>query len=250
MSVADIVTGKTVVVFQGRAVVPLLAWMAPGGKALQIVTDRTSRITVPLCLALGGLPGSRWVIAENGTFSDGLTGKVLRWDGEAFTPDPEISAQSPGFLAQPETRPGAQLVLTVEARRAKGEPVGAVAAQLCRALAGTEPTGWGWCEPAGRRWDPQAFDSACRGRPSTAIIVSGREFVARCVIQPAPDGSHRETVTAAVGYPDLADVPVLDLPSMIATVPGVTSTSGQILPGRPDLTIEPRLLGAPTPLRL
>ncbi|HZA80953.1 MAG TPA: DUF6177 family protein, partial [Actinomycetes bacterium] len=104
----DVVTGRVAVVLQDRPVVPLTAWLADAarqcagsGRGLQVVTPPGSRLTTPLRFALDG-PDTRWVVRDGGgSCHDGLTGRLLHWDGGAFVPTPTGPgagpALAPGF---------------------------------------------------------------------------------------------------------------------------------------------------------
>ncbi|MEO3787020.1 DUF6177 family protein [Actinocorallia sp. B10E7] len=249
MSIADVLTAKASVLLQDRAVVPLLAWMAPEGRALQVVTPPTSRLTLPLSLALVG-PDDRWVVADGDVFYDGLTGHHLRWDGECFSPDPRAQGHAPGFTVKSEAATGGQLFLTLEDRVSSGEPLAGVLAQVCQAVLGYPPTGWGRNEPAGLRWDRGHFTEELRSRPGRAVVVCSAGMVATTSVMPLPDGSHLEQSTIVIGFADPSTVPVPQMSGIVARLPGVTAASAQVRFGRPDLTVEPRWTGAPVPIQL
>ncbi|WP_106402376.1 DUF6177 family protein [Actinocorallia populi] len=249
MSVSDVLTAKASVLLQDRAVVPLLGWMAPEGRALQVVTPPTSRLTLPLSLALMGAD-DRWVVADGTVFYDGLTGHYLRWDGECFSPDPQAPGHAPGFTARSETAVGGQLFLTMESRVPQGEPLAGALAQVCQAVLGYPPTGWGRTEPAGMRWDRARFTEELGSRPGRAVVVCSAGMVASTSVMPLPDGSHLEQSTVVIGFADPSTVPVPQMSGIVAKLPGVTAASAQVRFGRPDLTVEPRWTGAPVPIQL
>jgi len=249
VSICDVLTPKASVLLQDRAVVPLLGWMAPEGRALQVVTPPTSRLTLPLSLALAG-PDDRWVVADGDGFYDGLTGHHLRWDGECFGADPQRPGHAPAFTAGSESASGGQLFLSLESRVPQGEQLAAALAQVCQSVLGYPPTGWGRTEPAGRRWDRARFTEALGGRGGRAVVVCSAGMVATTSVVPLQDGSHLEQSTIVIGFADPSTVPVPQMSGIVARLPGVTAASAQVRFGRPDLTVEPRWTGAPVPIQL
>lgn len=249
MTIADVLTDRAAVILQDRPVVPLRDWMAVDGRALQVVTPTTSRLSIPLSLALGE-SGSRWVVSEDGLHYDGLTGVPLLWDGSHFAQDPTANAHAPAYLVQSKEPVGAQIVITMETRTDPGHLLGGAVEQLCRAVTGQELTSWGPAEPAGFRWDRARYTEALTGRTARAIVASNTALVASVAVQSHPDGTHTEVFTAVTGFKDPSTAPAAQVPSMLATVPGVMTAGAQVRFGRSDLTIEPRWLGAPVPIKL
>ena len=249
MSVADIRTARASVILQDRAVVPLLGWMAPDGEALQVLTPPTSRLTLPLALALSG-PDDRWVVADGDSFYDGLTGHHLVWDGECFRQDPRAPGHAPAFTERSEAASGGQLFLALETRTAPGEPFGTAVARFCQAVLGYPPTGWGRAEPAGLRWDQLRFTAELQERPGRAVVVCSAGMVTATSVAPLAEGFWQENSTIVIGFADPSTVPVPQMSGIVAKLPGVASASAQVRFGRHDLTFEPRWTGAPVPIQL
>jgi hypothetical protein len=98
----DVLTERVAVVLQDRPVVPMTAWLSDALRAcidsdrgLQIVTPRTSRLSLPTRLALPG-PPSRWVVRDEATgYYDGLSGAVLHWRDGMFQPVPAPDGNTP-----------------------------------------------------------------------------------------------------------------------------------------------------------
>ncbi|WP_461031056.1 DUF6177 family protein, partial [Streptomyces sparsus] len=88
----DVLSDSSAVVIQDRPVVAMTAWLSDAlraavdsGRGLQIVTPRTSRLTLPTRAALSG-PPNRWVVNDGeGGYYDGLSGAELRWQDGGFT---------------------------------------------------------------------------------------------------------------------------------------------------------------------
>lgn len=249
MSIADIITPRAAVFLQDRPVVPLLAWLTAEGRALQVLTPPTSRLTLPLSLALAG-PDDRWVVVDGDVFYDGFTGHHLRWDGERFLLDPDAPGHAAAFTTKSGAASGGQLHLSLETRAAPGEPLGGALAQVCQAVLGYPPTGWGRAEPAGLRWDRGRFTEALGGRAGRAVVVCSAGMVAMTVVTPLADGSHQEHSTVVIGFADPSTVPVPQMSGIVGRLPGVTAAAAQVRFGRPDLTVEPRWIGAPVPIQL
>jgi hypothetical protein len=262
----DVLTGRVAVVLQERPVVPLTAWLADAartcaeaGRGLQVVTPPSARLTTPLRFALHG-PDTRWVVHDRGggTCYDGLSGRLLGWDGAAFVPTPADGpggrALAPEF-AEPGPPAGWQLILDVRVRHpatATARLGGALEA-LCLALTGQPPRGWGTAEPATEPWDLGRLTALARRRapdPTLLVVVGGADgqAVGTLRVTRAASGVD-EAVTLVLGHPD--QVPLDTLPKAaeaVADRAALVSMLAQLRPGRADTTWEPRLRGLPVPV--
>jgi hypothetical protein len=249
-------------------VVPLTAWLADAartcaaaGRGLQVVTPPSARLTTPLRFALDG-PDTRWVVrdADGHTCYDGLSGRRLEWDGEAFVPIPTNRDPAPPLAPEFADRsgtPGRQLVLEVRLRHpatATARLGGALEA-LCAVLTGEPPRGWGTAEPATEPWDRKELTAFARRRapaPTLLVVVGGgrRPAVGTVRVSRAAAGVD-ETVILVVGGPDEAPLDALpEVAEALATGEPLVSMLAQVRPGRTDATWEPRLAGLPVPVGL
>jgi hypothetical protein len=261
----DALTPKAMVVLQDRPVVPFTTWLAEGlrlcsetQRGLQVVTPPESRITMPLRLVLTG-PNSRWVIRADGGYYDGLTGVPLQWDGAAFVVDPEARAYAPGYTTPPTAPIGAQLTVTFRVRHTPETAIGGAAEQLCRALTGEPPGGWGTSEPATGVWRIGDLGEMFRARVSAAVWLTvvgggggGRPAVGTMLLSQVGDAAE-EAVTLVVGYADPQEIPVASLPAIIGAVAAefpLISCFVQLSPGNTDLTTGPRWVGPAAPVGL
>jgi Family of unknown function (DUF6177) len=264
----DVVTGRVAVVLQDRPVVPLSAWLADAaracaaaGRGLQVVTPPGSRLTTPLRFALDG-PDTRWVVrdAGGGTCYDGLSGRRLAWDGDAFVPTP--AQEGPGAALAPEFADpggpaGRRLVLEVRLRHpaTASARLGGALEVLCAALTGGPPRGWGTAEPATEPWDGAQLTAFARRRapaPTLLVVVGGdrRPAVGTLRVSRAASGVD-ETVTLVVGGPGQAPLDALpEAAEALAADQPLVSLLAQVCPGPPDATWEPRLAGLPVPVGL
>jgi hypothetical protein len=244
-------------------VVPLSAWLADAvrlcagsGRGLQVVTPPGARLTTPLRFALDG-PDTRWVVRD-GTGAicyDGLSGRRLGWDGDAFVPataGPDAGpALAPEFVDQdaPATR---QLLLEVRLRHPATATarLGGALEVLCEALTGEPPRGWGTAEPATEPWDRDVLTGFARRRapaPTLLVVVGGGERPAVGTTRVARVAAGvDEIITLVVGgaHPDA-------LPSVaesLAAREPLVSLLAQVCPGQADTTWVPRLAGLPVPV--
>ncbi len=258
---ADALTAKAMVILQDRPVVSFTAWLADclrlcgeTRRGLQIVTGLGSRITVPLRLVLSA-PNSHWVVRADGGYYDGLTGIPLRWDGATFGPDPQARAYAPAYTVPPTGPIEAQLTVTFRVRHAADALIGAAAEQLCAALTGEPPGGWGIAEPATARWRREDLGDLfySRGGAATWLTVvgsGGRPAAGSLLISQVGDAVE-EAVTLVAGYADPREVPIASLPSLAARLAEgrrLITLFAQLNPGRADLTAVPRWLGPPGPI--
>lgn len=263
----DVLTEKAAVVIQDRPVVALSAWLADAfrasegteGRALQIVTPDTARLTLPTRAALSGLP-NRWVVRDReGGYYDGLSGAVLRWQDGAFTPT-GTGEPAPSFVQATARAHGAgerQLVLSFRTLRpaTRGVLLGGGLEAVCRRLTGAAPAGWGTAEPAGRAWSSRELTDFARLRapePSLFVVVGGSDRRAIGTLRSSTTtGGVEEDVTFAVGYPAGAEPEWGALPELaeeLVTHHGLVSLLVQLRQARADLAVPPWLEAAPTPL--
>lgn len=249
----DALTDRAMIVLQDRPVVAFSAWLADvlrvggeTGRRLQVVTPPATRVTVPLRLILSG-PNATWVVRDGGGYYDGLSGVPLHWDGAMFGPVPDATTHAPGYTTPPDQPVGAQLTLTF---RVRGTRLGVAAEEVCRALTGEPPAGWGTAEPVIRVWRTEDLADffAERGSRPTWLTVVGAGLVGTLLVSATPDGLD-ESVTLVLGYLDPGQVPIARLPDVAGGLgAGLVSFFAQLAPGRADLTTAPRWLGPPGPV--
>ena len=264
----DVVTGRAGVVLQDRPVVPFSAWLADAvrvcaasGRGLQVVTPPSSRLTTPLRLALDG-PDTRWVVrdATGATCYDGLSGRRLEWDGDAFVPAPAGPDHGPALAPEFADRSGTagrRLLLEVRLRHPATATarLGGALETLCAALTGQPPRGWGTAEPATEPWDRDDLTAFARRRapaPTLLVVVGGgrRPAVGTVRVSRAAAGVD-EAVTLVVGGPGEAPLEALpEVAEAVAAGEPLVSVLVQVCPGRADATWEPRLAGLPVPVGL
>jgi hypothetical protein len=258
---ADALTPNAMVVLQDRPVVAFTKWLADGlrfcsetGRGLQIVTGADARITVPLRLVLTG-PNSHWVVRADGGYYDGLSGVPLVWDGTAFVLDPRAQTYAPAYTAPPTEPVGAQLTVTFRVRYTSDTAIGAAAEQVCAALTGEPPGGWGIAEPATDVWRreelSELFWSRGAGATWLTIVGAGATPAVGTLLVSRAGEAVEEAVTIVVGYADPREVPVATLPTLLGGVAAgrhLMSLFTQLNNGRADLTAVPRWLGPPAPI--
>ncbi|MFC7731676.1 DUF6177 family protein [Actinomadura keratinilytica] len=263
MSIVDALTDQAMVVLQDRPLVALHPWLAgllddctASGRTLHLVTPIGTRLSLPLRSVAAGRT-AQWVVRDGDGFYAGLTGRPLRWDGATFVPVPDARDYAPGFKTRPTAPIGAQLALVYRARhRRGGGTLGGAAGHLLRLLTGRPPAAWGPAEPLAHPWDPDRFTEHARGRASARLLVIGdgpRTAQAVCEFTAAGKGATTETTTVTVGHAPGAPPPLGRLPSLIAELAAeqpVASLLAQLVPGRADLTTEPRWTGEPAVVSL
>ncbi|CAM3752093.1 DUF6177 family protein [Nocardiopsis rhodophaea] len=281
----DLATDTTILVSQDRPLVPFSSWLSDAvatfageGRGLQVVTPVGARLTFPLRTLLSR-PRARWVVEEpdgSGGHYDGLSGVPLVWDatsgyvptGAPHVPRPDAgaadsataSASSPTFLHQSAVL-GSHLIIDVTVVRPAADALvlGAAAETLSRTLTTTTPAGWGTSEPALSAWDRTALTAMCRRRapqPTWFTFVGpggdarpsvGTQRVSRVV------SGVKEKITFAVAYAE-DEEPALhrleDIVEDLVSQGGLRNLTVHRLPGRPDLTYEPRTPSVPTPVGL
>ncbi|MFE3182743.1 DUF6177 family protein [Streptomyces violascens] len=270
----DIHTDRASVVVQDRPVTALTTWLsnalaetAARGRALQLVTPATSRLTLPARAALAFGP-HRWVVQHPETgYYDGLRGARLHWRDGAFTeergPDgtPSIAepfAASAGAPAPEGERQLALSLRTVHPATADLVLGGALEAAW-QHLTGAPPTGWGTAEPVNLPWSKReltelARTRAQRGAPTFLITLGTLEqpAIATTRIVHTPAGIEEHT-TLALGYHPGDTLPLDILPELIKHLTArhnLTTVLVTLRPARRDLTITPHAEHPPTPVSL
>ncbi|NIK59400.1 DUF6177 family protein [Kribbella shirazensis] len=218
----DLITEKVAVVMQDRPVVGMSAWLSDAvasakaaGRAVQLVTPRSSRITWPVRSALFRTAFARWVVSgDDGEYFDGLNGVRLQWNGDLFVARAATGRGKPhlhpDFLVR--VQPFGQFQLTVRVRH---KPVaslvlGRVAERLFTAASGAAPAGWSTSEPVTQPWSPDALTEYCRRRAPqpTWLVLAGqpggefRPSIGTLETRRTRSGLD-ETVTLAVAQPGL-----------------------------------------------
>lgn len=230
---ADRVTAAALVVEQERAVVGLSPWLADAavtagrtGRALQVVTPASSRITYPVELLLG--EGAGWVVRDGAGHRDGLTGAPMEWTGERF-----VASGDAGVPAAAEPGRGdLEVVVTLAHAATAATEVGGAVAVVCEAVGGGAPRGWGVAEPASQPWSPRELTRFCRERapaPSSLVVVGpgtvGRLRVAR--------GAGGVVERLDLAGPDAGSVPTGTVEAMVdALAPLVRTATVAVHPAR------------------
>jgi hypothetical protein len=266
----DLITEKVAVIMQDRPVVGMSAWLSDAaasakaaGRAVQLVTPKSSRITWPVRSALFGSAFARWVVTgEDGEYFDGLNGVRLQWNGDLFVARPAAGSGKPDlhpdFLV--DERPFGQLHLTVRVRHKPVASVvlGRVAERLFTAASGAGPAGWSTSEPVTQPWSPDALTEYCRRRAPqpTWLVLAGqpggefRPSIGTLETRRTRSGLD-ETVTLAVAQPGL-ELPethrIGEWIDEIADHFELVSATVLGAHGAADGTYEPRFLGLPCPI--
>ncbi|GAA4229869.1 hypothetical protein GCM10022254_23300 [Actinomadura meridiana] len=246
----DVMSERVGVVMQNRPVVSLSSWVAEAirvcaeaDKGLQVVTPVHSRLTLPLRLALTG-PDCRWVVTDPaGGYYDGISGVKLAWDGSLFAPTEGGTAEA----FKEAGADGTQVFVDATVRHTAYEAlnVGVVAQTMCEELGSGPPSGWGTAEPAGIVWSTERLTGVCRERAPrpTWLVFVGDGVVGTMTVRRTESGV-QETVTAGVGR----EADVRGLVERLDAGFSLVSVLAQRVPGRDDLTVEPRWSGMPVPV--
>ncbi|MEU2952864.1 DUF6177 family protein [Streptomyces xanthochromogenes] len=262
----DIQTGRVSVVVQDRPVIALTTWLsdvlaetAGQGRALQLVTPPTSRVTLPTRAALAFGP-HRWVVQhpESGYY-DGLRGARLHWTDGAFTeedgPDGTPCAAD-AFTATPALEGERQLVLSLcTVHPATADLVlGAALEVTWQHLTGAPPAGWSTAEPVNLAWSKRELTELARSRAQrgapTFLITLGtpeRPAIATTRIVHTPAGIEEHT-TVALGYGPDDPIPLRALPELtkhLTAQHNLTNMLVTLRPARRDLTVVPHAEHAP-----
>lgn len=261
----DMLTDKAAVVLQDRPVVPMTSWLSEALRAtlesdrsLQIVTPPHCRLSLPT-RALLESTDSRWVVQdERCGYYDGLTGAVLRWKDDAFSPDRGENGEAPVADAFTEVRPTGERQLIVSFR-AQHRPtadlvLGGALEAAWQALTGGPPAGWGTSEPAGLPWSRRQLTELAHDRaprPTWTVVVGApdRPAVATLRVIRTPEGVE-EDVALTLGYgpgetPDLDALP--KLADELVTRYGLRTMLCQLREARRDLSAPPRFEHPPLP---
>lgn len=257
---ADVLTPAAMVVLTDRPVVPLskplleaLQECERTDRILQVVTSPDSRVTVPLRSAIS-LRRLQWAVHDNGYY-EGLTGRPMRWDGNTFALVPDARDYAPAYTTRPTTPIGGNLALTFQAWHPPDAPLGDHLAHLMRLATGGPPAGWGVTEPLEHLWDPAQLTAhvhTAENRTLIAIGAGGNPAIAMLNFTPLASGTAEET-TLTIGYAAEAQPPISILPSLteaFAAETPITALITQLIPGRRDLTTEPRWTGHAAPIGL
>lgn len=256
---ADVLTAQAAVILTDRPVVALSPAISQAltecertNRTLQLVTSTTSRLTLPLRESK-----AQWLVHDDGYY-EGLTGRPMQWNGSAFVPLPDARDYAPSYTTPPTAPIGSQLVLTFQARHAPTAVLGLHTEKLMRLLTGEPPKGWGQTEPLQHPWDPENLTAHAATTSSSRVIAIGassRPAIATSDFSPLvpPTSGTAEMTTLTIGYTDDEDPPIPQLPSFIDLLSAdhpLTALLAQLIPGRPDLTTEPRWVGSSAPIGL
>ncbi|MGI5325940.1 DUF6177 family protein [Actinomadura nitritigenes] len=256
---ADVLTSQAMVVLNDRPVVPLSPAISQAltecertNRTLQLVTHATSRLTLPLRASK-----AQWLVHDDGYY-EGLTGRPMHWNGTAFVPLPDARDYAPTYTTPPADPIGSQLVLTFQARHASEAVLGAHTEKLMRLITGVPPKGWGTTEPLQHPWNPEDLTAHITSATTARVIAIGassRPTMATSDFSPliSPASGMAEMTTLTIGYTDDEDPPITQLPSFIDLLSAdhpLTALLAQLIPGRPDLTTEPRWTGSSAPIGL
>lgn len=159
---SDLTTARTAVVLEDAALIHHTTWLARAlslsaraGLQLALVTPSSSKLTLGLATVLSQA-GAVWVVAEPPAPQyDGLTGRTLTWDGEAYVPTGEPSEL---YLRQSAEPIGGVVVEAESLRPARrSTKVGQLTEAISGSLCGRSPHGWGVVEPVSEPWDLSAL---------------------------------------------------------------------------------------------
>lgn len=261
----DMLTDAAAVVLQDRPVVPMTSWLSEvlratveSDRSLQIVTPPHCRLSPPTRMLLQALP-SRWVVQdERCGYYDGLTGAVLTWQNDAFSPARDESGVSPVADAFTEIGPTdeRQLILSFRTlhRPVADLVLGGALEAAWQTLTGGPPAGWGTSEPAGLTWSRRqltelAYERAPRSTWTVVVGTPDRPAVATLRVIRTPEGVE-EDVTLAVGYGPDEKLPLEALPELadeLVTRHGLKTMLCQLREARRDLSAPPHFERPPLP---
>ncbi|WP_030543238.1 DUF6177 family protein [Streptomyces albus] len=267
----DVLTDAAAVLFQDRPVLALSSWLgnallsaAAEDREIQVVTPPHTLLTLPARLALTQAHG-RWVVREeDGSYYDGLTGAVLRWQQDSFSPLPAASRGMGGAdtaaafapVPNPEER---QLLLSLRTCHRADEHLllGGALETAWQHLTGAAPAAWGTAEPAGLPWSRRNLTDFARERAPrpTRLVVTGapeRPAVAAVHILRTPDGVE-EDITLGIGYGRGESPPYGRLASLaddLASHHRLRSALFHVRTGRRDVNAPASFETPPIPLAL
>ncbi|WP_406507808.1 DUF6177 family protein [Streptomyces sp. NBC_00212] len=268
----DIQTDHASVILQDRPVIALTTWLsdalsaaAAGGRALQLVTAPSCRLTQPTRAALAAHP-NRWIIQhpEHGYY-DGVSGIQLRWHNGAFVPAPDESGNA--RIAEPfksdqdaAAAPGEQqLLLSIRTIQpaTEGLLLGGAIEAAWQHLTGTRPAGWGTAEPVNLPWSRRQLTDLARTRaqksaPTWLVAIGDAEHpaIATTRVLHTPAGIE-EHIAVAFGYapgstPPLAALP--ELARLLTTRHNLATMLTTLRTGRRDLTVPSHFEALPVPV--
>ncbi|MCC3651696.1 DUF6177 family protein [Streptomyces sp. S07_1.15] len=262
----DVLTTRAAVVIQDRPVVSMTSWLSDAlrsatadDRALQIVTQRTTRLTLPTRTALHGHP-NRWVVQDRDKgYYDGLSGARLHWHGGIFTPVTDADGNT--SLAEAFTAPAdtgeRQLVLSLHTRRPADENLvlGTALETAWQHLTGAAPAGWSTAEPVNLPWSTRRLTDFARSRAPhpTWLIAIGhpdRPALATLRVTRTPGGIE-EAITLTLGYAK-DEPPPLDaiepLAEALVAEHGLTTLITSLRTARRDLSVPPHFEPPPIPV--
>ncbi|MFI0781144.1 DUF6177 family protein [Streptomyces sp. NPDC021212] len=268
----DVLTDTAAVLFQDRPVLALSSWFgnallsaAAEERRVQVVTPPHTLLTLPARLALAEVEG-RWVVREEtGGYYDGLTGAVLRWQGDSFVPVPGSSRETGGTgtaaafvpVPNPDER---QLLLSVRTCHRADEHLllgGALEAAWQHLTGAAAPAAWGTAEPAGLPWSRRNLTDFARERaprPTRLVVVGApdRPAIAATNILRTTDGVE-EDINLGVGYGKGEEPPfdaLAGLADDLASHHGLRSALVHVRTGRRDVNAPASFETPPIPLAL
>lgn len=261
----DVLTDKVAVVLQDRPVIAMTGWLSDAlratltsERALQIVTPRHCRLSLPTSTALTG-PPTRWVVQDPDCgYYDGLTGAVLRWRDGAFHAAKDTDGQSPAASAFTDVTRTTERQLLLRFRtvhRPDADLVlGGALETAWQALTGELPTGWGTAEPANLPWSRRhltdlAYERAPRPTWTVTVGSADRPALATLRVSRTPDGVE-EDITLAIGFRDGEKPPVPALANLTAELTArhnLRTLLAQLREAHADLTVPPHFQRPPIP---
>ncbi|MDG9721537.1 DUF6177 family protein [Streptomyces sp. DH41] len=264
--VVDVLTDTTSVVLADRPVLALTTWLSEvlrgtseSGRALQIVTPPSVRLSAPARATLLQVP-NRWVVQdpEQGYY-DGLSGAVLRWRDGTFTPVPGADGTAPVAEAFGRTGPTGdrQLVVAFRTTLPAHEDIvlGEALEAAWRALTGSAPAGWGTAEPVNLPWSPHRLTDLARDRAPepTHLLVTGhpgRPALAWIRVTRTTAGVEQD-MTLVLGYGEGEEPPLEAITALAETLVvehGLTTMLASVRRASRDLTTPPVLQAPPVPV--
>ncbi|NUK32195.1 hypothetical protein HRW12_00085 [Streptomyces lunaelactis] len=262
----DVFTDKAAVVIQDRPVVAMTNWLSEAlrtattsDRALQIVTPKSSRLTLPTRIALRGHP-NRWVVQDPECgYYDGLSGALLQWHDGVFAPARSDSGTTP--VAQAFTQISGtgerQLIVSLRTRYAPEADLmlGSALETAWQLLTGAPPAGWSTAEPVNLPWSTRQLTDLARSRaprPTWLIAIGHPDRPAIATVQiTRTTAGVEEDITLALGY-DPGEIPPLDaiegLAETLAAEHHLTSMLTSLRPATCDLTVAPRFEAPPIPV--
>ncbi|MFF4184791.1 DUF6177 family protein [Streptomyces sp. NPDC001691] len=268
----DIQTDRASVVLQDRPVIALTTWLsdalstaAASGRALQLLTSPSCRLTQPTRAALAARP-NRWIIQhpEHGYY-DGLSGTQLRWHSGGFAP--ELDEGGNTRIAEPfrsdedaTTAPGGQqLLLSIRTVQpaTEGLLLGGALEAAWQHLTGARPAGWSTAEPVNLPWSRRQLTDLARGRaqqsaPTWLITIGDPEHPAIATTRVLHTSAGiEEHIAVAFGYapgstPPLAALP--ELARLLTTRHDLATMLTTLRTGRTDLTVPSHFEARPVPV--